>query len=723
MMRITRLDKLQVCVLMLAACMPIAHASAQTLNWQQSTRLGITGVQKLIARGDGAIASLSASGIHVSVDFGETWVHRPLPFDGVLTIAFDSTGGMYVGGHGSPTAIFARSTDLGLTWTSMRTYPGRSAAQIAIGPDGQIYVGGPSSALTASYDNGATWKTLGLSSVGGLAVRYDGLMIASRLTGPREVVRSDRQGREWSVSTGGTGRLITSVAFQGLSAVYITVLDEGAQRQLLRSDNGGASYTYVPSPQPYCVTTVGTTLLIGTVDDGIHRSVDNGRTWQRVDIACGSGRQITAMGSKVFVIGSTGPFLSSDGGTTWERRVEWVAESSLRSVSLGADGSMVAVGSGSGVFRSTDDLFTWSWIGHGSFPYNGAYSLELADYAIATRRGTVFSAPTIGKLTRRDTSGEWGFVYAPGVGEPLEIGHAMAASKSGEIALATNDGALYVSNDEGLTLERVDGQSSLTRPAAMTYADNGRLWIADDAGVFVRDPGASSFQRARSSADLLGKPRICALGPNNELIVVLAFDGAQQIIWRADASDPSGEWSTLPLLPDARSISGAVVGTDGTVYVSVRRYLTNRSSVFALSPGADTWRDVGPAFIDNSIVGMVMLNDGRIAIGTEQRGVYVTTARSSAQDAMTPRSHAALSTRYDATNDAVTVRASVPRAARYRMTLYDARGRDVCILFDEVLDAGETTVGVGLSSIASGAYVLVFDGDGVRAHEMVRVAR
>jgi hypothetical protein len=107
-------------------------------------------------------------------------------------------------------------------------------------------------------------------------------------------------------------------------------------------------------------------------------------------------------------------------------------------------------------------------------------------------------------------------------------------------------------------------------------------------------------------------------------------------------------------------------------------------------------------------------SDGRVALGTHGRGVFVGSSLLPVP-IETIDSHPAASYVLDQNypnpfNPGTEIAFALPAASRVRLTVYDVAGRAVATLVDgKILDAGAHRAGFNASSLASGAYIYTLE--------------
>lgn len=251
---------------------------------------------------------------------------------------------------------------------------------------------------------------------------------------------SDDAGKNWKAIQTPVTRTLTGVAFDD-AKVGVAV---GHGATVVRTDDGGSTWTHVPLPEAEPESLLGVTSLGGGhfVTYGAFGmyfdSTDAGRTWQkRMVVAEDFDRhisQVLPIGSSLFLVGESGTLArSDDGGTTWTAITSPYAGSYFAALTT-RDGALLAFGMRGNVWRTTDLGVTWQKI-----PLDTTQSLmqgrQLAD---------------------------------------------------GRILLVGNTGMLAVSKDDGQTLEL--HWSPAGRGFAALAEDGSQVILVGETGITLLDP-------------------------------------------------------------------------------------------------------------------------------------------------------------------------------------------------------------------------------------------
>jgi hypothetical protein len=243
----------------------------------------------------------------------DDWMNVSVPFGPTAVRA----GGERLIAYSERTHLLHTSTDVGATWTvSDTTGPVGSRPLLGTDRTGAIILAGVRTFRTT--DLGASWLPLDTSAGG-------------RVYG--------------SIQRDSTGRLLSF-----------------HQRALVTFDEPAGRWIPLPTgpPLPNGATSLLTmpdgTIIVGTWSEGIHRSTNNGLTWDVVAAPDSSLERIAVdgAGNLVAIAGSYVLYLSRDKGTTW-RSISRSLPMQVLTYDVAPSGR-VYVGTAVGVYRSDESV-------------------------------------------------------------------------------------------------------------------------------------------------------------------------------------------------------------------------------------------------------------------------------------------------------------------------------------------------------------------------------
>lgn len=246
--------------------------------------------------------------------------------------------------------------DAGKSWRAVGTPAVRTLTAVAF-QDSRLGVAvGHGGSLVRTEDGGDSWSEVPMDETGGdsllgVTALGDGRFLAYGAFGL--YFESLDGGRSW------TRRTLLSEEFEAHISQVVPVGDVlwlvGEAGTLARSEDGGATYTAVPSPYAgsffgMVVAKDGALVLYG-MRGTVYRSGDDGATWQKVEVdttATFNGGRVLSDG-RIVLVGNAGLVATStDDGRSF--RLEWSPASRGFSAVVEVPGGLVAVGEdGAGV--------------------------------------------------------------------------------------------------------------------------------------------------------------------------------------------------------------------------------------------------------------------------------------------------------------------------------------------------------------------------------------
>jgi photosystem II stability/assembly factor-like uncharacterized protein len=320
-------------------------------------------------------------------------------------------------------------------------------------------------------------------------------------------------------------------------------LDAGMHWQVVALEDRAASITaFALSPH----FSKDHTAVAATMENGILRSDDGGRTWVNASFGLESF-EVTALawfsGSVLLAATSDGIYRSSNGGRAW-RRIYEGEELGIDTIVSLSDGELLASLEQAGLLRSTDGGAHW-FLDENSLRDVHIFSLFVEEVAGK-------DAVTPG----RDKSGPYGG------GKALFVG--------------TLERGLLRSMDGGTSWETVYNGTVLS-----LVSGDGRLYAGTDSGVSCSDDGGRTWY------DL-------PCPPVHDLCNLFVYEkqpllkGAYAGIMHYTGSD----WKAFPNLP--QGLTGIAIAPDGSLFVS------SIDGLMHLSPGGDSEGGTATAGRDKS---------------------------------------------------------------------------------------------------------------------------
>ncbi|MGE5262485.1 MAG: AAA family ATPase [Acidobacteriota bacterium] len=284
----------------------------------------------------------------------------------------------------------ARSSDGGITWSLISTAP-NDILSLTFGDKSALYIG-TARGVSKTDDEGANWQVLsgGLasSSIYSLVLAKnnpDTLLAATRFG----LWFSQDRGANWKEAKGVTDPYVLSLAVDPDNSKVIYAGTWGSS--FFVSRDGGASFARltgnlagnapIGSLAVLHLSPNNTTLVVGTLGNGIYRSNDEGVNWTAQSTGLGSIPRVTAL----TLIPPSMLYAGTDRGLFRIDAANTAAQWTLVSPSLPADEAraisvspqqpktVFVAFAASGLFRSDDDGANWTSVGRGTFPTRVRY--------------------------------------------------------------------------------------------------------------------------------------------------------------------------------------------------------------------------------------------------------------------------------------------------------------------------------------------------------------
>lgn len=325
---------------------------------------------------------------------------------------------------------------------------------------------GTSGGLFRSNDNGTTWRSAGLEGVEVTAIGLspsEGETVAFAGT-QNGVYRSSENETSW-VHVGLSDTPVRSliVAVNGLGGKTVFV---GSWGGIFVSTNNGTDWTPsnigLTNMNISSLSVMGTTVFAGTNGGGVFRSTNDGGSW----ISSGlSASYIQGLGVSADGLGETSLFASTFDGVfrTTNNGLQWYASNSgLTNVSTGAlyvDGALLFVSTRPfGVFRSTNYGTSWTVFNAGlTSVYVEAFWINGPHVLAGTEAGVLRSTIDGGSWVTTNSG-----LLGAGVNALLaNAGYLFAGSSSNGVFRSTDFGASWTPTNTGLTSPSVYSLASI----------------------------------------------------------------------------------------------------------------------------------------------------------------------------------------------------------------------------------------------------------------------
>lgn len=322
-------------------------------------------------------------------------------------------------------------------------------------------------------------------------------MLSFAVTGANAAVVAGNTGWYWSnpLPQGNTLSEVDTIA----GRAYVA----GQAGSIMRSDNGGASWTGIRSGLPADLSrinvlrAVNPDTIVFASDCGLRRSDDGGVTvrrlpWTSNDVSCAA--PIVSLSFPTPVMGylllANGDILQTqDGGNSWRRQTPAPGSKVLGGAAKVSDIAFTSASSGvisvgNQLFYSTDSGSSWTPVA--TIDGGGLANFEFISptKGFAVGAGTSLFATDDGGLT-------WAPVAGDGSTNGVAIGSLSCASANNCLAAAADGSKLLRTTDGGATWASLTASSRAIFGVGFTSATHAVAVGADGATVSTDDAGAN----------------------------------------------------------------------------------------------------------------------------------------------------------------------------------------------------------------------------------------
>lgn len=702
--------------------------------------------------------------IHGTTDGGKSW--RIIGGDGatiVYALTF-VTGNVVVAvgvSSGTGQGATLRSSDGGRTWLIEGAPVGGPLFGVTAVDESHLWAVGSGRIILASRDGGLTWRPqLDPSDMNALySVDFVDTLVGVAAGGNGIALRTTNGGDTWTrLPLDGGGFPFHSVSFgDARNGIIIGNGNGNGNGFGYRSTDGGATWSAMTVPPGIARGRLGDNgagLMVG-ISGAVYRTTNGGETW------LSSSRFITwefftdvafADSAHGLAVGDRGVMMrTSDAGASWIRDTVDKSVGMFTSIAFGDPLHAVASTRENRLFATTDGGITWSfWKPAKPVGRTRAVEMKGASHAWAVGDDGLMRATTDGGATWHDQTGTTRTLSHVDFYDETQ-GFALGA----DILLSTTDGGqAWTSHELPLSHQGVAALAISTVGSGECYIalSNGDLAHTTNAGTTWK---MTPLPRCESAITIQFIDRNEGWAAFANASIYHTTDGGA--MWRYEPGmmiPTEGEGGASIFFTDSRN--GTLVGKDGAIlrYVPDQEHAMSRPVPlaprcgiehvygglefrWASVPGATGYRlqvstseNFGmsrlPFAVDRSDLSDTMVYQQVPLIpGT----VYFWRVAALLGDAMSgwsepctftagegdgvpremperPLSFSLSEPRPNPASGSATMLLHLERAGRIRLSLHDMAGRELRVLGEETMEAGDRVVTVETGALSNGAYLL-----------------
>lgn len=401
------------------------------------------------------------------------------------------------------------------------------------------------------------------------------------------------------VSWKALNNVMTTGKINAIAALGTTVVVGSADQGVFISTDNGVTWIQknigLTNSTILSLTVSGTTLYAGTNGSGVFKSINNGDSWTAVNTGLSNLTINTLSSASIVLVAGTnggGIFYSINNGTSWTAGNTGLTN--LTVTSLATSGSTVLASTKGGIFSANAATFNWSAVNTGLTNTNVQQVIISGSTAYAATGAGVFISAT--------SPIAWS---AQNTGLVADTINALAVFEN-KLVAGTLKSGLYSSDLSSISWTEINTSFNNLKTYAL-YANGNLIIAATEKGVYV-------------SRNLAGSYKLCNKGLLDSLHVnCLAFAGTTLFAGTKkglfQSADTGQTWQSTDI---AGYVTSLLVNNN-------KLYLTTNSNtaVYMTPLSSNNWTLLNSGFQSNTtIISLIGYGDDVYA-GTDIEGVYV----------------------------------------------------------------------------------------------------
>lgn len=418
-------------------------------------------------------------------------------------------------------------------------------------------------------------------------------------------------------------------------------------------------------------------------------SDDQGVTWRWAQTGLPPftpGTRIAKSGTDTYLgTGGVGVYKSTDYGDSWFPINNGLNAAEVLDLHIDNEGTFYTASWTAGLAKSTDKGETWININKGITNYKTYSVIECPNGdLLAGAEGDVYRSTNKGDF--------WYKIQGPGNNFPFSL----RRDKYDRIyAFNPNDG-IFRSADNGNTWTKIDKnfESRFVFGFAIDNSDN--IYAGTRGGIIYKstDDGFSWIELRRSS-NILSSVGGMAVAPNGHIFAASSREGVLK------STDEGNSWVVVKAEPNGMNYYPIAINEAGEICVS-----SNKEITYFSSDDGVTWENITSNGIKLQIRDIIF-HEKDIYLATDE-GIWRTNPDSltsvTREYENVPTDYSLLQNYPNPFNASSVIKYLVPKEGYISIVVYDALGKEVTTLVNEIKTAGEYSCSFNADHLSSGIY-------------------